>query len=544
MNSVKTISACVIIAVICLTSPFSITAKESDWPGARQEFQDNSRNNNDKKRVACTARLSENITPKTDVEAAKLLLDQLTAEMARNNDGKNEERVNIDVINACVSGLRKITTDKAIESIIKKSADPKTNWRIRFYVIRAMGSINNPAVTQALSDLLNEKESALQMSALDALTELAWPEGIQAACNLLATNTAWEVKLAAVGYLRKIKSLDSITPMKQAIIRNKDMEALILSELLDLIKELSKDIPPETQDQEDPSLTKSVIDLGQYYKIKINSDRIVFILDISGSMGWEHREPTVKEVETKKEEAKPKPVTTGEPEKEPAAPTEPQVQTVPEPLQKKKKEIDSRIPKTRIDAVKKESVNAIYYLDPRVNFSIIFYNGDIEVWKNDLVPATYENKMDAITAIDGRGPGGGTNIYDAIEAAYKMVKSAGNAPAKPKDEPKAEPKKVVSGDKKGQPNIDKIVSGADTVFLLTDGQPTVGKILLPDDIINSVRRLNDLRRIKINTIAVGASDSADENTTDQLLVNIYLMRRIAEVTGGSFVDKTYQIKKR
>ncbi|MFA5795000.1 MAG: HEAT repeat domain-containing protein [Candidatus Brocadiia bacterium] len=537
MSSTKNIPI-LIITGICLSALFSLAAKEPDWAGAKQEFNDNSKSNADKKRAACTARLAESISHKTEVEAAKLLIEQLTAEIARSNEGKAEERVSIDVIDACVNGLRKLTTDKAIDILLKKAGDAKSNWRTRFYAVRALGGINNPAATQALTGLLSDKEPALQMSALESLTKLNWPEGIQPACNLLTTDSAWEVKLAAIEYLRKIKSPDSVKPMQQAILRNKNIEALVLSQMLELIKELTKDAPAEAQSQENSNQTQSVINLGEYYKIKINSDRIIFVIDVSGSMAWESNEPpedntTAKESETEKA----KPVTTGQEKPNAAGPsTEPSVAPIPEALQNKKKEVDSRIPKTRSAAVKKESIKTIYNLDPRVHFSIIFYSGGVEVWKNELVPATNENKLEAINAVDAKGPGGGTNMSDALEAAYKMVKSAGNTPDKGKDEPK----KVATGDKKPHVTVDKVISGADTIFLLTDGQPTVGKIQAPDDIINHVRKLHDLRHIKINTIAVGAADPAAENTGVQTLVNIYLMRRLAEVTGGTFRNKTYK----
>lgn len=525
--------------MVCLLGLLSLAAKEPDWAGAKQEFQDNSKSNNDKKRTACTARLAESISPKTEVEAAKLLLEHLAAEVARNNEGKAEERVSIDVIDACVKGLKKLTADKAVDIVIKKAGDAKANWRARFYTVRAMGGISNTAVTPVLTGLLNDKEPALQMVALESLAELGWPDGIEPACNLLAGDGAWEVKSAAVNYLRKIKSPDSIKPIQKAILRNKNMEARILSGLLELLKELPQpaDASPDSQ-ADAAALTKSVVDLGEYYKVKINSDRLIFVIDISGSMAWVHREEPEKsdgkDVETG---SKPKEVATGEGKAPPKPPAETQqAAPVPEEMLKRVKEVESRVAKTRSDAVKKEAIRAIYRLDPRVHFTIIFYSGGVEIWKNALVPATNEIKMEAINMIDTKGPGGGTNIYDALETAYKIVKSGGNAPDKAKDEPK----KVATGDKKPPVMIERVVSGADTIFLLTDGQPSAGKIQQPDEIINNIRKLNDVRHIKLNTIAVGASDPDNENTAIPQLVNIYLMRRLAEVTGGTFINKTYR----
>lgn len=537
MKTAGKITIGIIIILVGLAAMPALAAKAADWSGAKQEFQDNSKSNNDKKRAACTARLAENISPKTEVEAAKLLLEHLAAEVARNNEGKAEERVSIGVIDACVNGLKKISADKAVEIILKRAVDAKANWRARFYTIRAMAGISSTAVTPVLTGLLNDKEAALQMVALESLAELGWPDGIEPACNLLAADSPWEVKSAAVNYLRRIKSPDSIKPIQKAILRNKNMEARILSGLLELLKELPQpeDASPDSQ-ADTAALTKSVVDLGEYYKVKINSDRIIFVIDVSGSMAWESREEPDKPANKETETGKSKEVTTGEGKEAPAPKTEPQAAPVPEEILKKVKEVENRVAKTRSDAVKKESIRAIYRLDPRVHFSIIFYSGGVQVWKNELVPATNEIKMEAINMIDTKGPGGGTNVYDALETAYRMVKSAANAPAKTKNEPK----KVATGDKKRQVTIERVVSGADTIFLLTDGQPTAGKIQQPDEIINNIRKLNDVRHIKVNTIAVGASDPDNENSTISTLANVYLMRRLAEVTGGTFVNKTYR----
>jgi hypothetical protein len=44
---------------------------------------------------------------------------------------------------------------------------------------------------------------------------------------------------------------------------------------------------------------------------------------------------------------------------------------------------------------------------------------------------------------------------------------------------------------------------ADTVFFLSDGRPTVGEYVDPDDILREIKALNDLRRVVLHTIAIG-----------------------------------------
>ena len=63
----------------------------------------------------------------------------------------------------------------------------------------------------------------------------------------------------------------------------------------------------------------------------------------------------------------------------------------------------------------------------------------------------------------------------------------------------------------------------DTVFFLSDGRPTVGAFVDPDDILREVKEANDLRKVIIHTIAIG------EFQKD-------FMKRLAEENGGIFVD--------
>lgn len=56
----------------------------------------------------------------------------------------------------------------------------------------------------------------------------------------------------------------------------------------------------------------------------------------------------------------------------------------------------------------------------------------------------------------------------------------------------------------------------DTIFALSDGAPTAGKLLDADDILRAVRRLNRFRRIAIHADAFGRDsallrDLANEN---------------------------------
>ena len=514
-------NACIIIAasgLVFLASLFS-SGSDAEWKTAKEEFIKDSKNNSAEKRIAVTAKLAENVAFEIEPEAAGLLINQIADELARNKSGKEEEQVNAKVIDACVLGLRKVSGNKAVGLIIKNVANPASDWRWRFYLVKALGGINQPEAVKVLTGLVNEKETALQIAALDALRELNTPAGLEPAGKLLVQPAAWEVKLAAIDYLRAIKSPDSIKYIAEAI-NDKNIESRVLAALLKLLEELNSEIPAGPEDAKNPGQTRSVI-RGEYYGTKIESNRVVFVMDISRSMEWAAKE----EAPAPEAPEKDKVVITGPDAKKDGTDAAP---PVPEEMKKKKKEVDGRPVKRRIDSVKKELISTLYGLDPKVYFSVIFYNNDVKIWKKELVPATNENKMDAIKTVDNQVPAGRTNIYDALEAAYKLTLGA------PKPN---EPKRVITGGGKGSPV--ELINGPDTIFLLTDGNPNLGRISDPAEMVDAIRKINETRRIKINTIAVGV---LDPDNTDPMAkgdrANTYLMKAIADITGGAFVDKT------
>ena len=63
----------------------------------------------------------------------------------------------------------------------------------------------------------------------------------------------------------------------------------------------------------------------------------------------------------------------------------------------------------------------------------------------------------------------------------------------------------------------------DTIFFLSDGKPTTGRFVDPDDILREVRKLNELRRVVVHTIALGQFQKT-------------FMKRLAKENGGVFVD--------
>ncbi len=138
----------------------------------------------------------------------------------------------------------------------------------------------------------------------------------------------------------------------------------------------------------------------------------------------------------------------------------------------------------RIDLAREELIHAIDALAPGTFFNLV---------KFDQTPVSMEKKLQKLTKSSatkakkfagGLQPAGGTNIYDSLA----MVLEAGDV---------------------------------DTIYLLSDGEPSAGTYTDPTRILEEIARLNEASQVTIHTIALGFDSG--------------FMRQLAEQNRGSYV---------
>ena len=71
----------------------------------------------------------------------------------------------------------------------------------------------------------------------------------------------------------------------------------------------------------------------------------------------------------------------------------------------------------------------------------------------------------------------------------------------------------------------QIKNGVEEVFLLSDGEPSVGSVKDPEEILRVVREINRYQKIRINTVFTGTDKGAE------------FMRKLAEQNHGVFVRR-------
>ena len=177
---------------------------------------------------------------------------------------------------------------------------------------------------------------------------------------------------------------------------------------------------------------------AKFFGIRIESHRVLFIVDVSGSMNEPMRSRYVGE--------------SGRP---------------------------------RIEIAKEELSRAVEALEDNALFNILAFSGGVETWLEEGVASSKsKTREEALEYVDRLGALGGTNLYGALSAAFE-------------DE------------------------DIDTIFVLSDGEPSVGDLIDPQLIREAVQDMNETRGIVINTIAIGGS--------------LEVLEWLAEDSGGTHV---------
>lgn len=121
----------------------------------------------------------------------------------------------------------------------------------------------------------------------------------------------------------------------------------------------------------------------------------------------------------------------------------------------------------RIEVARGELAKCIQSLDSSALFNIVTFSSDAERWVDgSLAAANEKNRNDATAFAEKLAAGGGTNLYGALENAF------------------------------ADPDVD-------TIFVMSDGEPSMGTVIDPMQIREHVAAWNEHRKIVINTIAVG-----------------------------------------
>ncbi|HEB54396.1 MAG TPA: VWA domain-containing protein, partial [bacterium] len=182
----------------------------------------------------------------------------------------------------------------------------------------------------------------------------------------------------------------------------------------------------------------------------------------------------------------------------------------------------------RFTIVQTELLNTIETLSKDTRFNIVAFATDVKPWKPRLVPANVVHRDSARNFVRRLKPIGGTESQELAAAGLggaanleggktntlkALLYGFGIDP----DKPKRKRASLTGFDKRA------IQRPLDTIYFLSDGRPSIGKLIETDEILAEVRKYNELYRIVIHTIAIGDFDKS-------------FLEQLAEQNGGVFVD--------
>jgi HEAT repeat protein len=372
------------------------------------------------------------------------------------------------------------------------------DWDVRRRAIQALCASGGEGTPAAILPLCEDKEPAVRCAAIEGLAGLDSELVLDPAIAALEDDV-WQVRASAALALGKVRAKRSIEPL---ISRMEREEGRLLADYANALEELTgrafgqrvelwrefwernKDRYEIPSDEQLAKLKEKKAEAEArynppgavtYHGIDTPSRRIVFVIDVSGSMENEVIE--------------------------------------------KERFEDGGYPSfQRIDIVKTELARTIEGLESYVEFNILAFATEVDPWKKKLVRANVLNKRSALDWVERLEALGGTSKEDLARVG---LVGAANLEAG-KTNTFGALMSALEAKADDGPDEEYEVE-LDTIFFLSDGRPTVGDLVDPDDILREVKRANDLRKVVIHTIALGEFQKE-------------FMRRLAVENGGVFVD--------
>ena len=375
------------------------------------------------------------------------------------------------LIDSAVRTLSGVLGRLSTEELQTGLATVETYWRdakdleVRMRWLDALGDLERPGIAERIREAARDLELPVQMraAALQALGDRKDPGAFDMAVPYLENPTqAWFMAVAAVQVLRILHDKRCVQPLidflkREGLGRLRDDAHVALRSLTgqkhgpyfeawngwweeekNTFRMPLASVAPEHTAQPEGHT---------FYGIHTFSERVLFILDTSGSM-----------------DQAPKPKN-GEGPKPP-----------------------------KIDVARKELLGFLMSFKEKAHFNVIFFNHEVVQWQQKMVEATQTHKRRVSEWVEDQEPLGETNIHDALEQGFGIAMRA-----------------------TGEPVVD-------TVFFLTDGRPTAGKIQDPERILEAVADWNRTARVIVHCVGVGDHHEV-------------FMQTLARVCGGEYVRR-------
>lgn len=408
-----------------------------------------------------------------------------------------------DVVASVVEaiGVAKVASaELPLLGLLEKAKDPA----VRFESLRALGRIGAKSAYTKLLPFLADPDWRMRMGAAEGLGFTGDAQFLPDLRKLIVRTEEPIVVETAIEAIARIGTKEAVEPLIESLkvgrLRARQKARTALKTLAKTLFNHEKDYQVDAMawnvwwgkvkrgvDPDDPSFAGS--ETTSYFNFPIHSDRVLFILDVSGSMQWPDapRESGIKPSDWK----------------------ERRIDVAHEHLYKALRDLAKQNQGRKFRKPKKGETSDSPNLvsedgdEPPTLFNVATFAGVVTPWLKEAVVANTENVEQAIAWLDKQLPRGGTATFDALEFGI------------------------------AQENID-------TIFFLSDGVPSLGRFEERETILAEVRKLNRFKRVTINTIAliIGLSpiESARKYEDPEDMADI--MSRIASENQGGFANRS------
>jgi HEAT repeat protein len=300
---------------------------------------------------------------------------------------------------------------------------------LRNAAILQLGSTKNPAYLPVLVEALNHEQWSTRLAAARAIENLQVPAGVGALCERIGTEDGrMAVELSDILWRLTGQPFGANPKLWPAWWAREGATFAIID---------ASELRRREREREERRLKDVYSKPSSFFGIKIVSHRVVFVLDVSGSMNF---------------------LTHGTGEGQRGEP--------------------------RIEVARRELAKCLASLEPGSFFNLIVFSDGVGSWLGGVSPAAPPAVTAAERFLLAINPSGGTNLFGGLAQALE------------------------------DPDVDAI-------YLVSDGEPSVGQLVDPVAIREEIAAQNAKRGVEIHCIAIGEP--------------LDILQWIAEDAGGSYV---------
>lgn len=386
--------------------------------------------------------------------------------------------------------------------------EPKVTSTLKFEIARAFQRIGDVSVEDSVKTLLGDADPLVRMAAADCVATLKLKALGDAVVPLIG-DPEWQVQTSAIAAVAVTRPQAAVQPLID-LMRKAGRLQIECAEALFRITGFEFGTEPDLWQKQwdnlmaikgwriptDEELAAKAASRKKYDElygkkegrnsfvgIPTSSTHLLFIIDISGSM-----DDLVVEKEKFKDQ--------------------------------------SYDDFKKFTIVKRQLLEAVESLNNDTWFDIVAFASDLYTWKGRLTQANAISRESAKSWINRLKPLGGS---EAQELAQSGLSGTANLAAGKTNtlkallypfgiDPEKPPKAAFTGGGKAS-----IKNPLDTVYFLSDGRPSIGKLVDTNEILEEVQHYNDVFKIVFHTIAIGEFQKE-------------FLRDLATKNGGVYVD--------